>query len=106
MNSRVRRFWRRLPGDLKEILAGLPVPAAIESFEAFGRSWRARVECAGRRFELVSHLGYVDVSKIVGSAYRTVMPPEDQRMQISLEQVCELMQRELTEPRATAEGET
>jgi hypothetical protein len=48
MNSTERRFWRRLPGGLKAILAGLP-PAAVESFEAFGWSWRARVRCAGRR---------------------------------------------------------
>ena len=112
MNSRERRFWRRLPGDLKEILTGLPAPAVIESFEAFGRSWKARVQCAGRRFELVfaeRERGYIDVGEIVEAAnravYRKIMPPDNQRLQITPAQVCELIRQELADPStATSRG--
>jgi hypothetical protein len=69
MNSKERRFWRRFPGGLKEILAGLP-RATKESFEAFGRTWRARIQCTGRRFTVIStehDLGYMGATEIIGT---------------------------------------
>ena len=111
MNSRERRFWQRLPDKLKAVLAGLPSPATIKSFEAFGRSWTARVQCADKQFELVSaerDLGYIAVSEIVVASnrtvYRKIIPPDDQRMQITPAQVCELVRRELAEQNAAADG--
>lgn len=110
MNSKQRQFYERLPSDLWEIVAGLPL-AMIDSFEAIGWSWVARIRCSGRLFELVRSerdLGYIDVGEIVGTArrraYRKIMPPEDQRMQITPAQVCELLQRELAAPGAEADG--
>jgi hypothetical protein len=104
MNSRERRFWQRIPDDLKAILAGLPSESTIQSFEPFGRSWKARVQCVGRQFEIVSserEVGYIHVSEIVAagnhSVYRKVMPPDDQMLQITPAQVCELVLREWAE---------
>jgi hypothetical protein len=105
MNSKARRFWGRLPGSLKEILTGLPSPASIESYEAIGRSWRALIECSGRRFEFASEersFDYISVSEIIvaGSrdVFRAICPPADQIFQITPAQVCELMRQELSEP--------
>jgi hypothetical protein len=112
MNSKDRKLWRKLPDKLKEVLAGLPAPVDIESFKVFGQNWNAQILCSGRLFEFSSDMrdfGYISVSEIIRSAnrpvFRKIMPPENQRIQITAAQVCDLMQREFAGLNNAANGE-
>jgi hypothetical protein len=111
MNSKERKFLSKLPADLKAIIEDLPPPVAIESFDVFGSRWRTRIRCTGRCFELVSSdgdLGYIDLSEILPKkskksrpVYIKIMPPDDQRMQITPAQVSALLRQWLAEPYAS-----
>jgi len=93
MNSRDRRVLGRAPDKLKEIIALLPPGWKIERHGPSGMGWAGELSFGKTLFKLVEDRCYIGVSSIKDGRMTTIEPPEDQRLQISLEQVCDLLKQ-------------
>ena len=92
MNSKERRVLSRAPDALKEIMALLPKGRKLKRHGPSSTGWEADLAFGNKRFKLVEDRFYIGVSSMKDGQMRTIEPPEDQRMHISLEQVCALLQ--------------
>jgi hypothetical protein len=85
-----RRRWPA-PDELTEIMSGLPDGWRLVSYKYWQMGWEAYIQASRRSFQLVSDRGYVNVHANVGGKLQQIMPPKDQRMSITPEQIRQLL---------------
>jgi hypothetical protein len=91
MNSKYQRLLSRLPDELLAVLGKTLANWKVLSYKPGGPGWVADIEIKGRKFRLSSEYNYIGVEELLGSSFRGITPPEDQRKSISPEQVAALI---------------
>jgi hypothetical protein len=74
-----------------EIIHGEP---KLLSYNPGGPGWSADIHVKQRKFRLSSEYGYIAVEEILDGSFRSLMPPQELRTNISLLQVAELVNAE------------
>jgi hypothetical protein len=80
-------YWR-VPSDLKKVMRLLSDEWKLVSWNRQSMGWLGKFVVRGRRFDVSSHRGYVEIYEVADDGFRIqIHPPEDQRYKISPEQV-------------------
>lgn len=86
---------RILDYQLIELLQVLPDGLKLASYQRSPHGWTAELHFKNREFLCTSQFGYIDVAELVAGKKRkkaiAIEPPEDQRIDITTVQVCELL---------------
>lgn len=94
MNSAYRRLLKRAPAELLELMETIRGEPKLLSYKPGGPGWSADIHVKQRKFRLSSEYGYISVEEILGSSFRSLMPPPELRTNISILQVAELVNAE------------
>ena len=95
MNSKYQRLLERIPQELSTVLGKISANWELLSYNPDGPGWAADILVKGRKFRLSSEYMYIGVEEILDGSFRSVMPPEDQRIKITPQQVATLIIEEI-----------
>ena len=85
-----KRRWPA-PDEVTTVIKGLPEGSRIVSYKYWQMGWQAEVAVGRRRFGLFNDRGYTEVCELVESKRQPIAPPEDQRTEITPEQIRRLI---------------
>jgi len=92
--SKQRSLLETAPEELADVLQGIIGPWEILSFNIDGSGWTADIKARSRNFHLSSECGYIEAQEVIGNSYRSIDPPEDQRINISPKRVASLINKQ------------
>jgi hypothetical protein len=88
-----RRRTRRLPppDELQAVMKRLGDPWVMNAYKYFSVGWQAELTWRKRKFRLVSERTYIDVYELEAGKWKQILPPDDQRLKITVKQICALL---------------